>query len=480
MSHIKLLLSLVVLGLAAVGFVVAGSGSVGALLSGAEASGHVSPVHVNSLPQGKTIGFDEFLALLIKRDPSLSEKIEKAKRGEGDPFTLDKALGASLGQYTFLAWIEHPNQNTALGQELRAAITAAGSPTYRRETLTFPNGGDELRRAGAQAILETVPGAVLLLPRDPHRFTGGFSSAAHASSGQIIALLPAGKEHFINDLQNRSIFPGRSSSGPSFFFTVPADSVGKGEVRVPYFFHAAPPAKEGVVNLANVIFGGGIFNDTQIQYDMYGSLGAGDGSVPDPGGDQGGDGSGDGGDDDGDDNGGGNGGNNQGGNQAPIARMTIDPERARVGETIRFDGSASTDPDGDEIMIYSWMFYRYDATGGRNWAAQGKDGKVIEKSFLAPGRYEAVLFVKDIHDTPSRLAQEEFVITDATGVDPDDPGDDVGDGSTTCKPSKRTITTTESLFVTTGHGPGPFRWTIQDGEPNLRAAQLSESISRDS
>ncbi|RCX17536.1 dockerin type I repeat protein [Anaerobacterium chartisolvens] len=71
-------------------------------------------------------------------------------------------------------------------------------------------------------------------------------------------------------------------------------------------------------------------------------------------------------------------------NQPPTAAFTVSPEEGFTGDSISFDASASTDPEG-QIYIYSWDF------------GNGKEGlgqKVIHK-YNAPGTYTIKLTVTD-------------------------------------------------------------------------------------
>jgi len=77
------------------------------------------------------------------------------------------------------------------------------------------------------------------------------------------------------------------------------------------------------------------------------------------------------------------------GNQAPIAQMTITPASAYVGDTITFDASGSTDPDGDSIS-YSWEFGDGDVYTG--------NGIITEHVYSDAGTYTVVLTVTDNSD----------------------------------------------------------------------------------
>ncbi|MDK2912917.1 MAG: serine protease [Methanolobus sp.] len=71
-------------------------------------------------------------------------------------------------------------------------------------------------------------------------------------------------------------------------------------------------------------------------------------------------------------------------NQAPTARMIITPSSAYIGETVTFDASGSTDPDGS-IASYSWAF------------GDGHTGNriIAQHAYSAAGTYNVVLTVTD-------------------------------------------------------------------------------------
>jgi len=69
----------------------------------------------------------------------------------------------------------------------------------------------------------------------------------------------------------------------------------------------------------------------------------------------------------------------------PIASFTYFPENPRVNEQITFDASDSYDPDGYEIVAYTWDF------GDGNTA----DGQVITHSYTQPKDYTVTLIVTD-------------------------------------------------------------------------------------
>lgn len=73
-------------------------------------------------------------------------------------------------------------------------------------------------------------------------------------------------------------------------------------------------------------------------------------------------------------------------NQPPVARFSFSPTTPRVGDWIRFDATASYDPDG-QIVSYQWDFQddgTFDATG-----------QIAFFQYSAPGTYTVRLVVTD-------------------------------------------------------------------------------------
>jgi PKD repeat protein len=95
-------------------------------------------------------------------------------------------------------------------------------------------------------------------------------------------------------------------------------------------------------------------------------------------------------------------------NRAPTASLTVRPTSAQVGETVTFDGSASSDPDsGDHVG--SWYFEWGDG-GSSGWVAQSSMTHV----YSAVGTYTGRLRVRDTHGAESGTAEVVVTITSAS------------------------------------------------------------------
>ena len=73
------------------------------------------------------------------------------------------------------------------------------------------------------------------------------------------------------------------------------------------------------------------------------------------------------------------------GNRAPVAQATATPRSGAVPLTVRFDASASTDPDGDTLS-FSWTF---------DDGSAGATGAVVTHTYSTQGRFTAVASVRD-------------------------------------------------------------------------------------
>jgi hypothetical protein len=91
-------------------------------------------------------------------------------------------------------------------------------------------------------------------------------------------------------------------------------------------------------------------------------------------------------------------------NQAPSAAISA-PDEVEFGETINFDGSDSTDPDGDDLT-FSWNF-------GDGSEAAGTNASHI---YSSAGKYKIILTVKDTAGAVD-TAEQYILITDPTSAD---------------------------------------------------------------
>lgn len=85
-------------------------------------------------------------------------------------------------------------------------------------------------------------------------------------------------------------------------------------------------------------------------------------------------------------------------NAAPFAEAGPD-RQATVGEVVRFDGSASADPDG-AVIRHRWSF----GDGG------GADGAAVRHAYEAPGTYRVRLHVEDTGRPPA-IAEDTALVT---------------------------------------------------------------------
>ncbi|MFB6175480.1 MAG: PKD domain-containing protein [Candidatus Nanohalobium sp.] len=88
------------------------------------------------------------------------------------------------------------------------------------------------------------------------------------------------------------------------------------------------------------------------------------------------------------------------GDNSPTASFTWDKHPAKVGQTVTFDGSGSSDPDGD-IEQYRWSFG--DGTGY-------KHGSEETHTFGSPGTYDVTLRVKDSKGNKDTVTKSVTVV----------------------------------------------------------------------
>lgn len=81
-------------------------------------------------------------------------------------------------------------------------------------------------------------------------------------------------------------------------------------------------------------------------------------------------------------------------NEPPTASAGISPERPRVGEEVTFDGSGSSDADGDSLT------YRWDFGDGHQ-----ANGEIVTHAYAKAGKYTVTLTVRDGNGGVSRDRQ---------------------------------------------------------------------------
>jgi hypothetical protein len=78
---------------------------------------------------------------------------------------------------------------------------------------------------------------------------------------------------------------------------------------------------------------------------------------------------------------------------APVARFSVSPPARSTGESVSFDGSASSDSDGDAIASYQWSF--------GDGIQQTTTTPVVSHAYSGSGTYTAQLVVIDARGTRS-------------------------------------------------------------------------------
>ncbi len=89
-------------------------------------------------------------------------------------------------------------------------------------------------------------------------------------------------------------------------------------------------------------------------------------------------------------------------NQPPVAAFGMNPNPAKPGETVTFDGGASSDPDG-QIVEYLWDFKD----------GQTSSGRVATHAYTQPGTFQPVLRVRDNRGSMSEVARSLHVLAAA-------------------------------------------------------------------
>lgn len=105
-----------------------------------------------------------------------------------------------------------------------------------------------------------------------------------------------------------------------------------------------------------------------------------------------------------------NGNGNGDGNQPPLAEFTYSPAIIYAEQTVNFDASNSTDPDGDELE-YSWDFGDPNATTSNPNTDKGVTASHI---YTVPGNYNVTLVVEDGKGGIDELSIEIAVLSEET------------------------------------------------------------------
>ena len=79
-------------------------------------------------------------------------------------------------------------------------------------------------------------------------------------------------------------------------------------------------------------------------------------------------------------------------NTEPVAWISYSPSSPKVGETVRLDGTGSSDPDGDIIMRYEWSV---SGPPGSSPNLSDTLGSVVSLTTNAAGHHNVTLLVSD-------------------------------------------------------------------------------------
>lgn len=98
------------------------------------------------------------------------------------------------------------------------------------------------------------------------------------------------------------------------------------------------------------------------------------------------------------------------GNQPPLAEFTYTPLVVYVNQTVNFDASNSTDPDGDELE-YTWTFGDPNATTSN---PNTDNGVTASHIYTGPGEYNVTLVVEDGNEGIDELSMIISVLPEET------------------------------------------------------------------
>ena len=145
-------------------------------------------------------------------------------------------------------------------------------------------------------------------------------------------------------------------------------------------------------------------------------------------------------------------------NAPPDIILIANPIQGPAPLTVTFDASATTDPDGDPIVSYTWSF------GDGTLTASGAS---VQHTFQSPGEYVVILVVRDVRggmslasiridvtdpQTMALLQPLSFDLIDTNGNGVFDPGETVSFIPTWQNPTDTNVFVTGNLTSWTGGG----------------------------
>ena len=155
--------------------------------------------------------------------------------------------------------------------------------------------------------------------------------------------------------------------------------------------------------------------------------------------------------------------------EPPVPRFDMSPASPSAGETVAFDASSSSDPDGS-ITSYEWAIYRMEEGEIDPEPIAAPTGETIEYSFTDPVTYNVELTVTDDSGTTATASQLVAVNAPPTAAfemrpSPPAPGEEVTFDANASSDPDNTITSYEWEFR-----KKPYDNVIEDsGETVTRA-----------